>query len=155
MTRKLPLMLGALALSLAPMMAQAQGMGMLPPFEMLDRNQSGSVTLEDFQAALEGGMGARHEHVIARLMEQADADGRLDEAALRAGFAALQEEWRTRRETGGQDGRAEMLDRMFARIDANDDGEISAEEYAAFGERMSDRMERRGQHGRGHHGGRW
>ncbi|SUZ32783.1 hypothetical protein ROE7235_02545 [Roseibaca ekhonensis] len=38
--------------------------------------------------------------------------------------------------------------RMFDRVDANDDGVVDAEEYAAFTDRMAERMENRGK-------GRW
>ncbi len=153
MTRKLPLMLGALALGLAPMVAQAQGMSRLPAFETLDSDQSGSVTLEDFAGALSDLQSAGQERMITRLMEQADDEGRLDEAALRAGIASLQDEWRGQRAARNPERRAQMLERMFDRIDANDDGEISAEEYAAFTARMAERTERRGPR-KGRHGSR-
>lgn len=157
MTRRFSMILGAMAVTMAPMVAQAQGMGMLPSFEVLDSDQTGSVTLEDFKA-LGGVQGLRQEQIIARLMEQADEDGRLDEAALRAGMVALEDDRRAQIEARRQDRRAQMMERLFARIDSNNDGEISSEEYEAFAGRMAERMdrgERRGMRERKYYGGRW
>lgn len=142
MTRTLPIFLGALALVALPVVADARGMGqgpaMMPAFDTLDRDGSGTVTLEDFQAAIGAPQGAAHDQMVARLMQEADAEGKLDEAALRAGLDAFATERREAR-------RDAMQTRLFARIDANDDGVISAEEYESFTNRMAERMERRGQ----------
>lgn len=155
MTHKLSMIIGVVALTMTPVTGLAQGMGNLPSFETLDRDQSGAVTLEEFTGAFEDMRGAWQEQAIARLMEHADEEGKLDEAALRAGIADLQSEWRGRREARNPERRAQMLERMFDRIDANDDGEISAEEYAAFTGHMAKRMERRGQREGRSGGGRW
>lgn len=141
MTRTLPVFLGALALVAVPMVADARGMGqgraMLPGFEALDSDGSGAVTLEDFQAAISNPQALARDQLVARLMQEADADGKLDEAALRAGLEAHSNERREARRT-------QMQTRMFERIDTDGDGVISAEEYEAFTTRMSERMERRG-----------
>ncbi|TVP72898.1 MAG: hypothetical protein EA339_05390 [Rhodobacteraceae bacterium] len=124
-----------------PAMADARGTGqgraMLPDFGTLDQSGSGSVTLEEFQERLDAAPFPGTEAMITRLMQEVDAEGKLDEAALRAGLEADAAERRGARQT-------EMRTRLFARIDANSDGEISAEEYEAFTSRMSERMERRG-----------
>ncbi|TVS03239.1 MAG: hypothetical protein EA407_07440 [Rhodobacteraceae bacterium] len=155
MTRKLPKIIGVLALTMTPVTVLAQGMGNLPSFETLDRDQSGAVTFEEFTGAFEDMQGAWQEQAIARLMEHADDEGKLDEAALRAGIANLQSEWSGSREDRNPERRAQMLERMFDRIDANDDGEISAKEYVAFTGHMAKRMERRGPREGRSGGGRW
>lgn len=141
MTQRVPLTLAACAVLLLPAMAEARGPGqgaaLLPGFEALDADGSGAVTLEDFQAALDDPRATMREQMVARLMQEADAEGRLDEAALRAGLSAYADERREAR-------RAAMQARLFGRIDANDDGVISAEEYDAFISRSAERMERRG-----------
>lgn len=155
--KTMPMMMGVLVVGLTPLMAEARGMGNMPSFEMLDRDGSGSLSVEDFQAGLQGMRNAMHDQVIARLMEQADDDGRLDEDALRAGFAALHQEWQARREGAGAARRAMMQSRLFDRIDSNNDGVIDAEEYEAFLARRSERMEQRGPRGprgQGSHGRR-
>lgn len=120
----LPALLAALALGSA---AQAEARRDLPAFEMLDTENIGTVTQEQFASLLQ----ALQDRMVARLMEQANEDGMLDEAALRAGLEGM---W--------PQGRAGA--RMFSRIDSNGDGVIDAEEYAAFRDRMPDRAERRG-----------
>ena len=141
MTQKFQMTLAACAVLMLPAMAEARGPGqgaaMLPGFEVLDTDGSGVVTLEDFQAALEDPRAAQREQMVARLMQEADADGKLDEAALRDGLTAYAAELREAR-------RASMQARLFGRIDANSDGVISAEEYEAFINRSAGRMERRG-----------
>ncbi len=119
--------------ALADTRGSGQGRAMLPDFGTLDQSGSGAVSLEEFRDAL----GApRRDALIARIMLEADAEGRLDEAALRAGLDGYAADQRTER-------RDEMQARLFARIDTNSDGEISAEEYEAFTARLSERMERR------------
>jgi Ca2+-binding EF-hand superfamily protein len=45
----------------------------------------------------------------------------------------------------------ERRQRMFDRVDANGDGVVDAGEYAAFTDRMEERMEQRGKRGWGRH----
>ncbi len=146
MTQKFQMTLAVCAVLMLPVMAEARGPGqgaaMWPGFEALDTDGSGVVTLEEFQAALEDPRAAQREQMVARLMQEADADGKLDEDALRNGLTAYAEERREAR-------RASMQARMFGRIDANSDGVISAEEYEAFLNRSAGRMERRGMDRRG------
>ncbi|MGY6704184.1 hypothetical protein [Roseinatronobacter sp.] len=131
----------------------------MPGFEQLDRDQSGTITLEDFQAHLQTMRTGRQDQIVEKLMEQANDDGMLDADALRAGLEALAEDRRAamsghRRSQGaGPRGeRAEFGQRMFDRIDANDDGVVDAQEYEAFTERMQTRMTR---HEDRRQGGRW
>lgn len=145
MTQKLAMMLGAAALLALPAMAEARSMGqgaMLPGFDTLDADGSGQVTLEQFQAGLGAPGAAMRDQMIARLMQEADAEGKLDEAALRAGLEGYVEERRAARA-------AVMQERLFSRIDADGDGVITAEEYEAFATRSAERMERRGMRGDG------
>jgi Ca2+-binding EF-hand superfamily protein len=124
--------------------ASGQGrMGMLPDFETLDSAGTGQITPEQFQALLQ----APQERMIARIMEQANADGVLDEAALRAGLASLRQGAQSddpraeRRAERMAERQAERGVRMFSRIDSNDDGVIDADEYARFTARMAERAE--------------
>lgn len=144
MTRPIHMILGACAVLMLPALAEARSMGqgraMLPGFEAMDADGSGQVTLEDFQTALADPRGQMREQMIARLMQEADSEGRLDEDALRAGLEAYVEERREAR-------REMMQARLFARIDADSDGVISAEEYEAFRNRGAEQMQRRGMRG--------
>ena len=127
----LPSLMAAFVLAGA---AQAEARSGLPAFELLDSNNTGEVTPEDFAALLR----APQDRIVARLMEQANDDGLLDEAALRAGLDAM---W----PQGRSEMRADRAGRLFARIDSNGDGVIDAEEYDAFTARMQDRAAHRGQ----------
>lgn len=152
----LPLLAVVTALGLSATTADARGenRAILPSFEELDTNQSGSITLEDMQAHFAGRVAARQDQVIARLMENADADGKLDAEGLRRGLEALRNEQRAalgERRRGHEHGQranapeqGEMGARMFQRIDANNDGVIDAAEYEAFTTRMAERTEQRG-----------
>jgi len=133
--KKAPLaaMLGALMLMTAP--ATAQTRMSMPSFEELDTDSTGSLTQEDLQAGLQAHRETMYDEMIARIMQQADENGMLDEAGLRAALADL-------RPAPRSDRRADMASRMFSRIDRNDDGVIDAEEYARFGEMMAKRGQR-------------
>jgi Ca2+-binding EF-hand superfamily protein len=163
--------LAALALGATTATARSPERPALPTFEQLDSNQSGSVTLQDFQAYFASRAGAVQDDTIAKLMERAGEDGKLDEAGLRAGLEALRQDRRetmgermrdNRRGHGddhgrkGRDSRADrgsergqMGERMFGMIDTNKDGSVDAAEYEAFTTRMAERMERRGEGRRG------
>lgn len=149
------MIIGAAAFGLAAPAAEArnQQMRALPGFEQLDSDQSGAITREQFLAGVQGARGQMQDAMIARLMEHADENGMLDEAALRAAFAAFAEERMSQPRRGqprdGRPDRAQMGERLFDRIDTNNDGVIDAEEYEAFTSRMAQRIERREQ------GGRW
>lgn len=161
---KTPLMLiiGISAFGLGTVTADARSTDRpaMPGFEQLDGDQSGTITLEDFQTHLQTMRSGRHDQIVEKLMEQANEDGMLDEDALRTGLDALAEDRRAamsghRRSQGaGPRGeRAEFGQRMFERIDANDDGVIDAQEYEAFTDRMQARMTRH--EDRRPSGGRW
>lgn len=129
-------MIGAVMLTTAPAMAQTR-MSM-PSFEQLDGESSGSLSLEDFRAGLEQHREAAIDQTIARMMEHADENGMLDEAALRAGLAEMRPEARSEQRA---ERRANMTSRLFSRIDRNDDGVIDEAEYQRFTEMMSKRGE--------------
>ena len=153
MNKVFVMIIGAAAFGLAAPAAEARShqMRALPGFEQLDRDQSGEITREQFLAGIQERRGQMQDAMIARLMEHADEDGKLDEAALRAAFAAFAEERMSQPRRGPQrdarTDRGQMGARLFDRIDANNDGVIDAEEYEAFTSRMTQRMERRGQGG--------
>jgi len=177
MKKTLPVLvtLAALGLGATTATARSPERPALPTFEQLDSNQSGSVTLQDFQAYFASRVGAVQDETIAKLMERAGEDGKLDEAGLRAGLEALRQDRReamgermrdNRRGHGndhgrkGRDSRADrgserggergqMGERMFGMIDTNKDGSVDAAEYEAFTTRMAERMERRGEGRRG------
>jgi Ca2+-binding EF-hand superfamily protein len=157
----------ALGFGATTAMARSPERPALPTFEQLDSNQSGSVTLEDFQAYFASRVGAMQDDTIAKLMERAGEDGKLDEAGLRAGLESLREERRNMMRDGGRghDGdhgrkgrdsradrggeRGQMGERMFGAMDANKDGSVDAAEYEAFTKRMAERMQQRGEGRRG------
>jgi Ca2+-binding EF-hand superfamily protein len=125
-----PALIGAMLLAATGASASGQGrMGALPDFEALDSAGTGQITPEQFQSLMQ----TPQEWMVARLMEQANDDGLLDEAALRAGLASLRPEGR-----GGENRGA----RLFSRIDSNNDGVIDADEYARFSDRMTERAEK-------------
>ena len=150
MKARLTLAVMAATLALGTLQAQAKNDGRragmpLPEFGELDRDGTGSFTRDDLTAFLQE-RGNWQDRIVARLMEQADDDGKLDEARLRAGFQAMAD---ARAPRGGNRMDAERMGaRMFDRIDANNDGVIDADEYAAFRDRAAARMGRRGPHGR-------
>lgn len=163
MKKTLPVLATLVALGLGATMAQARSpeRPAMPTFEQLDTGKSGSVTLQDFQAYFETRIGDREDAAIAKLMERAGEDGKLDEAGLRAGLEAMRTERREamgermrdgrkgghdRAERGGE--RGQMGERMFSRIDTNKDGSVDAAEYEAFTTRIAERLEKRGE-GRG------
>lgn len=127
----LPAVLAAFVLAGA---AQAEARSGLPAFEMLDSDNTGTVTPDQFAALMQ----APQDRIVAHLMEGANEDGLLDEAGLRAGLDSL---WQQRVDTR----RADRAERLFSRIDSNGDGVIDADEYAAFTARMQDRAAHRGQ----------
>jgi Ca2+-binding EF-hand superfamily protein len=159
MTQTIPTLaiITALGLGLGITSASARGMDRpaLPTFEELDTQKKGAVTLEDMQQFFASRQGARVDEMVASLMKQQSG---LDEAALRAAIEGMMTERRA--EAGNKMRRGddtEMGARMFQRIDADKDGSVTAEEYAAFAAKVSDRMENRrdgrrgGEHGRGGH----
>jgi len=172
MQKTLPVLVTLVALGLGTTSAQARGTDRpaMPSFEQLDADKSGAVTLQEAQDYFASRVGARQDEAVAKLMERAGEDGKLDEAGLRAGLDALRteqreamgERMRDGRKAHGDDrgrkgredraGRADdrgpMGERMFSRIDTNNDGSVDAAEYEAFTTRMAERMEKRGE-GRG------
>ncbi len=156
----------------APALAQMPGAGPTDPGPMelgptelgaMDADGDGAITRAEAEAF-------RTERFRAA---DTDANGRLDRAELTAGITARMEAARQARlasraerlatrildaEDGNGDGVIELdeapvstADRIFRRIDRDDDGSLSAEEQAAFRERMAERRGRAGrEHGRAH-----
>jgi Ca2+-binding EF-hand superfamily protein len=133
-TLRLAAVIGAVMLTAVPVMAQSR-MSM-PSFEQLDADSSGGLSLEAFRAGLEQHREATIDQTIARMMEHADENGMLDEAALRAGLAEMRPGARSEQRA---ERRADMTSRLFSRIDRNDDGVIDEAEYQRFAEMMSKR----------------
>lgn len=155
----LALMIPAAALTL-PVMAQNAEPG--GPRQMifadLDVDGSGTVTLEELQAAGQGrfvradanGDGAlsrdelldqsraRAEASVDRLLERADTDG--DDQLTQAEMEAARE---ARGERRGRGRSERMPERMFERMDADGDGAVSEAEFNEAVARMQDRMGRR------------
>lgn len=129
------------------------GMGERPSFTELDADGDGSITIAEVKA-----------RSAAHFAESdTNGDGKLSADELTAAVAARAAEraaagmarmieWRDT-DGDGMLSEAEMSDtagsRMFARLDANDDGVISAEEFAAMEGRggRNQRGDRRGMHG--------
>lgn len=139
MTRSL--IIGAAALLAAlPALADSRDTGprrgaALPAFETLLPEGAETLSLAAFQDAFKGLRGQRSDALVARLMQEADEDGRLNEEALRRGLAAHGDELR-------QGQRGQMQARLFQRMDRDNDGEISRAEYEAFTTRMGQARER-------------
>ncbi|WP_296420241.1 EF-hand domain-containing protein [Pseudooctadecabacter sp.] len=132
----------------------------LPSFEELDANADGGVTLTEIETFMadraearfadadtdgDGALSAqemlaradsdraeRMANRIARQIEKADANG--------DGVLQIEEI----RDAGGERGarRGANPERMFDRVDADENGTLSAEEFAAALERMQDRRPR-------------
>ncbi|MEE3101675.1 MAG: EF-hand domain-containing protein [Pseudomonadota bacterium] len=140
--------LGAgVAAALSPALAREAGPDRERMFEGMDLDGSGGVTLEEMR------QGA-----LARFQEaDADKDGKVTREEFDAAMKAMRE---ARKAEGGPDGRhggrdgdhgprfgarggpdmaGRMAARMVGRADADDDGVLNAEEYAALGERLTAR----------------
>ena len=134
------------------------GMGERPTFSELDADGDGSITIAEIRA-----------RASARFAESdTDGDGKLTAEELTAAVAARAAEraavgmarmieWRdtdgdgmlSEAELGGDTG-----PRIFMRLDADDDGKISAEEFAAMQSRaQKGRYGNDDEHGRGKHRG--
>lgn len=139
----------ALILGALPAMAsngQRAGGPLLPEFGQLDRDGTGSFSRDDLIAWFQERGAGWQDQIVARIMEQADEDGKLDETRLRAALTTMAE---TRLQAQGPRGQGQMGERLFNRIDRNNDGAISAEEYAAFMERAQRARDQRGREHRG------
>lgn len=132
----------------------------MPTFEQLDANADGSITLAEVEAARTAGAGERF------AATDTNGDGALsaDELIAAAGEARegrMAERVATRIEradTNGDgvlqadeiqsrgEGRGPNVERMFDRVDANDDGAISEEEYAQLDGGVHQRGERGPRH---------
>ena len=86
--------------------------GMMPPLEMLDADKNGDVTLEEFTKV------ANERFAKA----DADKDGKLTVAEVAAEIEKMRAE--------------RMAKRFIARLDANDDGVLTAEEAANAQKKM-------------------
>ena len=167
--------LAALGMGATMAQARSPERPALPTFEQLDADQSGSVTMAEVQAHFQAQMQGRKDQAVSKLMERAGDDGVLDESELRAGLEAMGADARERMGERGERGkgqgdraergehgqrgkghgdrgdraergeRGQMGERMFSRIDANSDGALDAEEYAAFTAKVAERMQQRGQ----------
>jgi Ca2+-binding EF-hand superfamily protein len=106
-------------------------------FSEMDSDGDGSLSVEEMSAVAAERAAEHSSKMISRMIEwrDTDGDGKLSEAEL-----------------GG-----DMGERMFAHLDADDDGAISAEEYASMetrGQRFGNgKRDGRGMHGKSGHMG--
>ena len=171
---KTPLLVAAIAagMTLAATAEARDGRGAafdMPTFEELDANADGGITMDEIEAAMaaraaerfaeadtDGDGALSAEEMLARASEDraarmADRIADRIEKIDANGDGVLQlEEMQAR----ADDRRGPSPDRMFNRADADDNGSLSAEEFAQAQERMSDRRPRGGHGGHGGHGGR-
>ena len=107
--------------------AHAKGRGM--DFETLDADGNGSITQAEFDAA----------HAARFAAADADSDGALTSEELIAHISAQRDGGRERRI-------ARMAERMIDRFDTDENGSISAEEFAATSrsEHMIERLDEDG-----------
>lgn len=134
----------------------------MPSFEELDANADGSVTSEEIATAMQARGAARFAETdsngdgalsaeemiaaadqnrqdrmadrVARQIEKADTNG---DGLLQADELAAQMD----------DRRGQSPDRLFNRFDVDEDGSLSAEEFADAQERMDRRGDRGARHG--------
>ncbi len=135
-------------------------MGPMPDFATLDANSDGQITMDEikaqaqsrFAAADTNGDGALSADeltamILARIQERAANEAaQMIENMDNNGDGVLQADEMQPR--GG-----DMLERMFARIDTDDDGQISQAEFDAMKARIEQRMQGGRGEGRGGHGG--
>lgn len=151
-TFKIVLASTLIALGTGAAMAKGPGGGERMDFETLDVDGSGEITLEDMAALRDNRFGEL----------DTDGDGAVSQAEYVAAAAAKAEERAAaqfeRLDADGDGslsrdvlesrGRGQMGERMLSRLDTDDSGGISAEEFEAAKERMSQRG-KRGERGDG------
>lgn len=138
----------------------------LPTFEQLDLNGDGGLTIPEVQAAMQAQAAARFAQADTNgdgglsadeMSAQADADlaeraanraARRIEAADSNGDGLLQADEMTAQRGERHARRGPTLERMFERVDADDSGTVSAQEYQDARAHMEQRGERgrRGDH---------
>lgn len=112
-----------------------------PRLEELDQNSDGNISREEIAA-----------HETSRFAEiDTNGDGQLTAEELSAHADARREEMRAEREAlmarfeeMRQRGEGERRERMFAELDANGDGAISADEFTSRPREMFDRLDANG-----------
>lgn len=159
----------ALALALIPTLGLAQEGPRHPmpqfDFSAADADASGGVSYPEFTAYLQAQMQERRAERLGdradRLLAagDADGDGALTRDELIAGAGALGDERRARMRDHGDSRGAErremrghgprgmdperMANRLFDRIDSDNDGQVSPDEAQIAQERMQERFQRR------------
>lgn len=96
-------------------------------------------------ARANGDMGPRALPGFSEL--DGDGNGKVTQEELKAFAEARRAEMEAKR----TDRMADRGQRIFDRFDANDDGALDADEYAAISDRVAQRMEKRGLRGWGRH----
>lgn len=172
MTSKTPLLIAAIAAGFAlTVSAEARGFGgergamgpgmQMPGYDELDLNGDGALTPEEMQQAMQAQAQARFDAA------DTDGDGALSAQemlaqaeASRANAIQSRIERMIARLDANEDGliQADEMpnpgesrpgDRMFSRLDADEDGALSAEEFAAMEDMRGERRGPRGGHGHG------
>lgn len=129
----------------------------MPTFEELDANGDGAVTTDEINAAMQARADARFAEMdtdgdgalsAEELVAQADADraarmaeriaGHIEKADTNGDGLLQPDEVGARSEDRSGPG----AERMFERFDADDNGSLSAEEFAQALERMAERGDR-------------
>ena len=117
-------------------MQQARDAMKAARFAQADTNGDGALSVDELTAAAQNDRADRMAERIARMVERFDDN---DDGMLQA-------------DEMGRDGAQRGGDRMFSRADANNDGSLSAEEYADAQTRMAERGDRGERGGRDGHG---
>lgn len=101
-------------------------------FAQVDTNGDGALSADELSAQVDADRAERMADRIAKRIEDADANG---DGLLQAEELAAQMEDRMEGRRGG-------ADRLFDRFDADENGSLSAEEFADAAERMQGRGDR-------------
>lgn len=144
MKKSIYLITGVLALSVAGL-AISQDRGPGRGMRQMDTDGNGNVEKAEFVAMFEKRFSETDTDNNGITFEEYSAKAEVDRAAWKARRAERRTEREATREERSAEREAKMAERLqerFSRLDENRDGTVTAAEYAAAGDKMFDRMDR-------------